>query len=257
MNVPTDTRFAGRVIVVTGAAGGLGSAIARAFATEGGRVTLTDVDVASGESLAHALGADAEFRALDVTDESQWTAVLDDVVRTRGALDVLVNNAGYFRPNVPFEDMPLDLWRRHFAVNADGTFLGCKHAIRRMRSRGGAIVNIASGMGIAARPSASAYCASKAAVLMTTRTAAGAGGRYGIRVNAVLPGAVDTTMLAGNLQPGEDKGEFLDRLRSFGALGRLATPEDIARAVLFLADPANAALSGASLSVDGGNVPGG
>jgi NAD(P)-dependent dehydrogenase (short-subunit alcohol dehydrogenase family) len=257
MSTPVLARFDGRSIVITGGAGGLGGAIARAFVAERAHVTITDVDVTAGESLARELGPAAEFRALDVTDEAQWEAVLDDAVRRRGALDVLVNNAGFFRPNVPFEDMPLDLWRRHFAVNADGTFLGCKHAIRRMKATGGAIVNVASGMGVSSRPTASAYCASKAAVLMTTRTAAGAAGRHGIRVNAVLPGAVDTAMLAGNLQPGEDKAEFLERLRGFGALGRLASPQDIARAVLFLADPANATLSGASLSVDGGNVPGG
>lgn len=257
MHTSSDPRFARLSVVVTGAAGGLGSAIARAFAAHGAFVTVTDIDVGAGESLAGDIGSAATFRALDVTDEAQWEAVLDDTLARRGTLDVLVNNAGFFRPNVPFEDMPLDLWRRHFAINADGTFLGCKHALRRMRGRGGAVVNVASGMGVAARASASAYCASKAAVLMTTRTAAAAGGRHGIRVNAVLPGPIDTAMLAGNLAPDEDKAAFLERMRGFGALGLLATPEDVARAVLFLADRANAALSGTSIAVDGGTMPGG
>jgi NAD(P)-dependent dehydrogenase (short-subunit alcohol dehydrogenase family) len=170
---------------------------------------------------------------------------------------VLVNNAGFYRPNIAFEDMPIDLWRKHFAINADGVFLGCKHAIQRMKTRGdGAIVNLGSGLSITANATGAAYCASKAAVLMTTRTAAAAAGPYGIRVNAVLPGAVPTTMLMGNMTEAENEADFLARMRAYSPLGRLATPSDIARAVLFLADPSNPAISGVYLPVDGGNMPG-
>ncbi len=252
----TDATFQGQTIVVTGAAGGIGSAIGRAFVTAGGRVVLADIDERAGSALAEALGDAACFMALDVTDESAWVSMLDTVDAKLGGLNVLVNNAGFFQPNVPFEDMPLELWRKHFAINADSVFLGCKHGIARMKTRGGAIVNIGSGMSIVASPTASAYCGSKAAVLMTTRTAAASAGGYNIRVNAVLPGPVHTPMLLGNMTPEDNERDFLDQLASHGALGRLATVDDVARAVLFFADPANGAVTGAYLAVDSGNMPG-
>ena len=249
--------FQGKIIVITGAAGGLGSAMVRAFSSAGGSVVIADVERGAAEILARSVGDTAVPMTLDVTHESDWEVTLDRVENELGGLDVLVNNAGYFQPNIPFEDMPFALWRRHFAVNADGTFLGCKHAIRRMKPRGhGAIVNIASGMALSPRASASAYCASKAAVLMTTRTAAAAAGPFGIRVNAVLPGAVPTAMLMGNLVPGQTEQSLVRDLAQRGALGRLATPDEIAQAVLFLADSDNGAITGIALPVDGGNLVG-
>lgn len=246
--------FANQTIVVTGGAGGLGAAMVRAFAAAGGRVVIADLNLASATALARSLGPAATPAPLDVCDESSWTGLLDRVDAELGGLEVLVNNAGVFQPNIEFEDMPLDVWRRHFAVNADGVFLGCKHAIRRMKTRGrGAIVNIGSGLALRPQASSSAYCGSKAAVLMTTMTAAAAAAAYGIRVNAVLPGAVPTPMLMGNVQPGQSPSEFLRQMASFSALHKLATPDDIARAVLFLADAANSAITGTYVAVDGGN----
>lgn len=244
--------FDRKTILITGAGGGLGSAMVRAFAREGGRVVATDLGEALCRPLVEELGASVRAAALDVTREESWIGVLDGIEATEGRLDVIVNNAGFFRPNTPFEEMPLDLWRRHFAINSDGTFLGCKHGILRMKTHGGAIVNIASGMAIRPIPTASAYCATKASVLMTTRTAAGSAGRYNIRVNAVLPGAVPTQMLMGNVVEGQSEEDFLAMMASLGALGRLATPDDIARGVLFLADDRNRAITGVALPVDGG-----
>jgi NAD(P)-dependent dehydrogenase (short-subunit alcohol dehydrogenase family) len=240
------------VALVTGGLGGLGLAIGRAFAGLGARVALADVAARRDDfdpTDEGMLGL-----ALDVGDEASWTAALDRSEAELGPLDVLVNCAGVFRPNIPFEEMPLDTWREHLRVNADGVFLGCKHAIRRMKGRGGAVVNLGSGMSIKPIATASAYCASKAAVLMTTRTAALAGGPHGVRVNAVLPGAVDTEMLRGNLGPGEPAQPFFERLASASALGGLATSDDIARAVVFLAHPDNRMLTGTFLPVDGGNL---
>lgn len=251
-----EARFSGLNVVVTGGRGGIGTAIVSAFAQEGANVVSADISCADetipGSSAPHVIE-----RRLDVTRETDWTALFDFVDARLGGLDVLVNNAGIYVPNIAFEDMSLDVWRRHFAINSDGTFLGCKHAILRMKDRRkGAIVNIGSGMSITANADGAAYSASKAAALMTTRTAARAAGRYGIRVNAVLPGAVPTTMLMGNVQDCESEAEFLGRMESFSPLRRLAAPEDIARAVLFLADPVNHAVSGVHLPVDGGNIPG-
>ncbi|TXS92028.1 SDR family oxidoreductase [Parahaliea maris] len=249
-------QFPGKTVLVTGSAGGLGTAIVRAFAEQGAHVLAADIDLASAEALATSIGSGIDPVGLDVTSEAQWEDLFTMAGERGIDIDVVVNNAGYFQPNIPFEDMPLAEWQRHFAVNSDGVFLGCKHAIRHLRERGGAIVNIGSGMSITANPMASGYCGSKAAMLMTTRTAAASAGKYNIRVNAVLPGAVPTDMLMGNLVAGQTESQLLDTLRSHSPLNRLATPEDIARAVLFLAHSDNAAISGIFLPVDGGNMPG-
>jgi NAD(P)-dependent dehydrogenase (short-subunit alcohol dehydrogenase family) len=249
-------RFDRMTVIVTGGSGGLGWPMCVAFARAGARVVVADMTAPDPELLAEAAG-DIRYFLLDVTSEREWIRMMDRVDAELGGLDVLVNNAGYYRPNIAFEDMPIELWRRHFAINADGVFLGCKHAIRRMKPRGGgAIVNMGSGMSITANATGAAYCATKAAVLMTTRTAALAGGPHNIRVNAVLPGAVPTAMLMGNMVEGEQEADFLAKMETYGALGRLASPEDIARAVLFLADPENRAITGVFLPVDGGALPG-
>lgn len=251
----TTNRFDAMCVVVTGGAGGIGSAIVRAFAAAGARVVVADIDVEAAGRVASSAGPACSAARLDVSDEPSWESLLDRIESEGDGLDVLVNNAGYFKPNVEFEEMPLELWRRHFSINSDGAFLGCKHAIRRMkRRRRGAIVNIGSGMSLRPQPGASAYCGSKAAVLMTTRSAAEAAGRYGIRVNAVLPGAVPTAMLMQNLVAGQTREAYIEGIAQFSALGQLATADDVARAVLFLADPANGAITGIFVPVDGGNL---
>jgi len=249
-------RFRDKVALVTGAAGGLGSEIARAFVADGAHVIVADIHEDAGAALAAELRGRSEFLKLDVTDESDWLNAIQFAQNLVGGLDILINNAGFFQPNVSFEDMPLDLWRKHFAVNSESVFLGCKHAIRSMKhKKAGSIVNVGSGMAIMPDGLASAYCSSKAAMLMTTRTAALSAGAYGIRVNAVLPGPVNTPMLMGNLVEGQSEDDYLRMLEGFSPLGALATPGDIARAVLFLADPQNTAVTGVYLRVDGGNLP--
>ncbi|WP_068090657.1 SDR family NAD(P)-dependent oxidoreductase [Novosphingobium rosa] len=247
----------GKTALVTGATGGLGRAICARLAQAGASVIAADLPQAPIAALVATLGAGSRALHLDVTREEQWQAAFQTCEEDGQKVDILVNNAGIFTPNIPFADMPFDVWKKHFAVNADGTFLGCREAIRHMRGRGGAIVNIASSMGLVALAEAGAYCASKAAVLMTTRVAARSGGPDGIRVNAVLPGAVPTDMLMGNLQAGQQESDLLGTLASYAAMGRLARPEDIAEAVLMLAGPGAAAISGVALPVDCGTIPGG
>jgi len=250
-------RFKDLTILVTGGTGGLGSVMVRKFAKEGGRVAIADLDPAAGEQLAADVGNGARFLPLDVTDEAAWRQALDIVDAELGGLDVVINNAGFFQPNIPLEEMPVKLWRKHFAVNSDGVFLGCKHGILRLKQRGsGAIVNISSSLSIKPHATSSAYCASKAAVLMTTRTAAASAGQYNIRVNAVLPGPVNTQMLMKNIVGDQHEGEFLAQLKLKSPLGRLTTPEEVAHGVLFLADPANTTITGIFLPIDGGNVSG-
>jgi NAD(P)-dependent dehydrogenase (short-subunit alcohol dehydrogenase family) len=244
--------LAAKVVLVAGAAGDLGRAIAARFVEQGAAVIGADLTV------GRPMAAGVEPAALDVTDEGSWQGLLDRIDADHGGLDVLVNAAGVHRPNIAFEDVPLAVWRQHFAVNSDGVFLGCQQAIRHMRDAGrrGAIVNLASGLSIKARASSASYCASKAAALMTTRAAALAAGAYGIRVNAILPGPIVSEMLMSNLTPGQTEADFLAGFLPGAPLGRLATPEDIAQAVLFLCSAAAAAITGVALPVDSGNLAG-
>lgn len=241
----------GRVALITGAAGGLGSAIARRFAAQGAHVVVTDLDEAKGSLLAESL-EQASFQRLDVTQEADWARAFALSARGPGAIDILVNNAGFYQPNIALQDMELATWRRHFAINSDGTFLGCRQALRDMHGRGGSVLNIASTAALQGFTLGAAYCASKAAVLMITRLAARAGGPAGIRVNAILPGAVPTDMLWGNLLPGQTEAEFLEIKRTQHPLGRLASPEDIAAAAEFLSSGACGVITGAMLPVDAG-----
>jgi NAD(P)-dependent dehydrogenase (short-subunit alcohol dehydrogenase family) len=191
-------RLAGKVALVTGAARGIGEAIARAFIAEGARVWITDIDDAAGRALAQALGPCAKYRHLDVREESEWTAVMQELVHGHGRLDVLVNNAGI----TGFEQGPvahdpengdLDAWRAVHRTNLDGVFLGCKHAIRAKRmADAGSIINISSRSGLVGIPGAAAYASSKAGVRNHTKTVALYCAEQGlkIRCNSIHPAAI-------------------------------------------------------------------
>jgi NAD(P)-dependent dehydrogenase (short-subunit alcohol dehydrogenase family) len=201
------------------------------------------------------LGEGARFVTLDVTSEESWEKVVDGVVAENGSLYGLVNIAGVFTPGIPFTDMTLAQWRYHMDANLDGTFMGCRFAMRAMaKTGGGAIVNFSSGLAHIMLSDGGAYCVSKAAVLALTRLAAKAGGKHGVRVNAVLPGAIDTPMLWGNLREGQDPQELIDMLVKQHPIGRIGNTADIAQAVAFLCDPENSFVTGAMLAVDGGQL---
>ena len=220
-------RFDGKTVIVTGAARGMGAAFARAFAAEGAQVVATDV--LAGEDVV----------ALDVTDEAAWAALVG-----RLPCDVLVNNAGIGGEGKLVEEETLERWRRVFAVNADGVFLGTRAVIPVMRARGGgAVVNVSSFAGFQGTPRAAAYTASKFAVRGFTKAVAMEVARDGIRVNSVHPGSIRTPMLDGVPE---------DVVEGKVALGRMADAEEVARAVCFLASEDASYITGTELAVDGG-----
>ena len=248
---PNDpAELAGRIALITGAAQGLGAQMARRFAAAGAWVVIADLEEAAGRALAAELPG-ASFRRLDVTREADWLETWDGVERDLGPVRILVNNAGFYRPNVPLEQMELALWRQHFAINTDGPFIGCREALRRMKGRDGVVLNIASTAAPSGFVNGAAYSASKAALAMLTRLAAKAGGPQGLRVNALMPGATPTDMLRGNKLPGQSDDELYAMLVAHHPMGRLATPDDIARAALFLCSDRASFVSGVLLAVDG------
>lgn len=206
-------RLKGKVALVTGAARGIGAAIAAAFVNEGASVYATDIDIARGEAEASRLGRSAVFLPLDVREEADWRQVVDQVLTRSGRLDALVNNAGItgfeagFVPHDP-EHASLAEWRRVHETNLDGVFLGCREAIRAMRANGsGSIINISSRSGVVGIPVAAAYASSKAAVRNHTKSVALYCADQGLRVrcNAIHPAAVLTPMWEPMLGSGQER----------------------------------------------------
>ena len=249
-------RLAGRVALVSGAAKGIGKACARALAAEGAAVALGDIDREGGEALAAALaegGAETVFVALDVTQEADWEAAIPAIVARFGGLDVLVNNAGVGIVE-PLPDVTLESWRKSMAVNADGVFLGTKHAMAAMRA-GGSIINISSILGITSIAGASAYSATKGAVRLFSKGAAldGAKDERRIRVNSIHPGYIHTEMTEATCY--RDHGSLeagLEALARQHPIGRVGQPEDIANGVVFLASDDSSFITGTELVIDGG-----
>jgi 3(or 17)beta-hydroxysteroid dehydrogenase len=247
-------RLNGKVALITGGASGIGLATARLFADEGARVILTDRDQPAADAALPALGQRAKVHPLDVTREDRWIAVTDAVVAEFGRLDVLVNCAGVaFLKDI--EATTLDDWRALMAVNLDGTFLGCKHAVRVMKERGGgSIVNMSSVAGLIGDGNLAAYGASKGGVRLLTKSVALHCARkgYAIRCNSVHPSFVETPMLRAMIAAGRDPAKMEANYTRAAPLGRLAQPTEVARTILFLASDESAFTTGAELVVDGG-----
>ncbi|MDQ3567155.1 MAG: glucose 1-dehydrogenase [Actinomycetota bacterium] len=237
-----------RVAVVTGGGQSLGLEIGRALKAAGAKVVVAEINAETGGEAAEELEGD--FVGLDVTDPDSVKDMVRSVLGDHGRIDVLVNNAGVVH-NIPSEEVPDDEWRKVMSVNLDGVFYCCREVGKAMLERGsGAIVNIASMSGVISNhpQPQSAYNASKAAVIMLTKSLAGEWASRGVRVNAVSPGYIRTPLT----ELGMSKEEWSSVWLESTPLGRLAEPGEIAPAVVFLASDAASYATGTNLLVDGG-----
>jgi len=248
-------RLEGRIIVVTGAAQGIGFECARMAAAEGASVVLGDIQRDRGEEAAAKIqseGGTAAFQYADLTDESQSAALVDAAVKKFGKLNGLVNNAGWF-PRARLEETTTELWEKVMQVNLRSAFYVTKFAVPRMRDvKGGSIVNMGSINGIQGLPNLVAYAAAKGGLLSMTRTLAGALAADRIRVNYIIPGWIATE---GELkiQKGEGRGiEDLEKAGKRLPLGRMQTVRDAAYAAIYLLSDESAQVTAAVLNVDAG-----
>lgn len=255
-------RLKGKIALITGGASGLGKAIAQRLALDGAGVVISDIQVPLGQATAAELKCD--FQPHDVTDEVQWTEVVNTIQQRHGGLHILVNNAGITGPvdAVNPEDTRLADWRKVFAVNVDSVFLGCKTAIPVMHaSGGGSIVNISSVAALLASPYGTAYGASKATVRQLTKSVAQhcVEKRMKIRCNSLHPGIVRTplwdTQAADNARKrGVSLEDYVKERQSIVPMGDFTQLQDVAAAVAFLVSDESRHMTGAKLVVDGGIV---
>ncbi len=257
-------RMQGKTALITGAARGIGEAIARAYADEGARVWLSDIDTELGQKAAQTIGDNAKFIKLDVRVEADWQAAMAQIQSQGDALDVLVNNAGItgFENGLAAHDpehASLEDWRAVHQTNLDGTFLGCKYAISAMRTRSqGAIINISSRSGLVGIPAAAAYASSKAAVRNHSKSVALYCAEQGlaIRCNSVHPAAVLTPMWEPMLGDGPDRQERMAALVADTPLRRFGRPEEVAAIALLLGSDEATYITGAEFNIDGGLLAG-
>lgn len=255
-------RLQGKTAIISGAARGIGEAIAAAFVREGARVIVTDIDDEGAAKAAERLHQRAE--RLDVREEADWVRVIDGALEHEGRLDILVNNAGVtgfegeLRAHDP-EHASLADWRAVHAVNLDGVFLGCKHAIRAMREVGtGSIINISSRSGLVGIPGAAAYASSKAAIRNHTKTVAlyCAAEGLNIRCNSIHPAAILTPMWEPMLGTGPDRQARMRAIVADAPMKRFGTSEEVAAVAVLLASDEAAYMTGAEVNIDGGILAG-
>ncbi len=264
-------RLAHKVALITGAAQGIGLAIAKAFHQHGATVILSDLNESDCAKHASKLGDRAESIALDIRDEAAWESTINTIRSKHGQLDILVNNAGI----TGFDDAPekqapeahdpenatLDAWRRVHTTNLDGTFLGCKHAIRAMRHNPGAtgsIINLGSRSGVVGIPRAAAYASSKSAIRNHTKSVALYCAEEGlkIRCNTIQPAAILTPMWEPMLGEGEDRNANIAKFVAGTPLNRFGTVEEVASIAVYLASDESAYTTGAEFNLDGGMLAG-
>jgi NAD(P)-dependent dehydrogenase (short-subunit alcohol dehydrogenase family) len=246
--------FQGQVVLITGASSGIGRAAALAFAKEGARLMLADVNAEGGAEtvqLAKELGAEAAYITCDVSRDNEVKAMLDAVIQHFGQLDVALNNAGVGGQMTPIQLQEEATFDLVMDVNVKGVWLCMKHEVPLLRQNehGGAIVNIASVAGLLGLPNNSPYCASKHAVIGLTRAVALEVASKRVRVNAVCPSYINTPMVSAML---EDQPRLTDNVHQASPMRRLGTPEEVAEAILWLASSKASFVNGVALAADGG-----
>lgn len=247
-------RFTGISALVTGAASGIGLLTVHRLLEEGARVAMSDIDEAGLATAAGPLGSSVIAIHHDVTCEDSWMAAIAEAGNANGPIAVLVNSAGTGR-STNVEETTLEDWRRVMAVNADGTFLGCKHAVIAMKqSGGGSIVNLSSVSGLVGGHNLAAYNASKGAVRLLTKSVAlyCARKRYNIRCNSVHPAFIETPMVDSLIQRSRDPETTRRKLEAQIPLGRLGQAREVADMVLYLAGTESRFVTGAEFVIDGG-----
>ena len=253
-------RLSGKVVVVTGAASGIGWASARLFGQEGARLVLGDVDEAEGRQAAEEIGADgaeATFLRTDVTSSADVERLVAAAVERYGKLDAIFNNAGISLVG-SILDTSEDDFDRVVAVNLKGVYLGCKHALPHLLANpnGGVILNMSSNGGLIGRPGDPLYNATKHGVMGLTKSLAVAYADRRVRVNAVCPGPIDTPMVWRGMEPGGDREAYARRAVASCPTPRLAAADEVARAALFLVSDDSSFITGVGLAVDGGKAAG-
>jgi NAD(P)-dependent dehydrogenase (short-subunit alcohol dehydrogenase family) len=245
----------GKVALVTGGAAGIGRAISELFAEEGAIVVIADI-VSAGDTIEtiQKKGGTVKFLKTDVSDSSQVRMLVDETVRTYGTIDVVCNNAGVELLRPLIETSEAD-WDKVINTNLKGPFLISKYTLPHMLSKkAGTIINIASQLGIVGAENFSAYCASKGGLILFTKAMALECAPYGIRVNCICPGVIETPMLEREVNLDKRPEEARKRFLSKHPMGRIGRPEEIAQAALFLASGRSSFVTGDSLVVDGGYV---
>ena len=258
------SRVKGKVALVTGAARGIGQAIAELLALEGAKVIVTDINDELGKVVAAGIGNNAEYIHLDVSQESEWQSVSDHISKTYSCLDILINNAGitgFLETSGPHdpENLDMDSWHKVHDTNIHGAVLGCKYGIQLMKSSSAAsIVNISSRSGIVGIPAAVAYASSKAALRNHTKSVAlyCAEKRYPIRCNSIHPAAILTPMWDTILGEGEQREQGIEAIAVDIPLAAMGEPIDVAYAALYLASEESRYVTGIELNIDGGILAG-
>lgn len=245
-----------KVAVVTGSGSGIGRASATLFAKEGAKVVIADINDAGGEETVKTIksnGGEAVFIHTDVSKTSDAENLIKRTVETFGKIDIFFNNAGTPQKTMPFETLEESLWDHLYATNVKGIYLTTKNLIPVMKKAAhGVIINLASMAGVRPRPGSAAYAGTKAAVIHLTKALAIELAPFKIRVNCINPAAVDTPMLPKFKEDGQDLDKFYEGAKASMPLGRIATPQDVANAALFLASDEASIITGICINVDGG-----
>ena len=258
------SRLKGKIALVTGAARGIGQAIAEMFVANGAQVILSDINDTDGKQIAQEIGGSAEYLHLDVGVEKDWQIAAKKISDKYDSLDILINNAGitgFFESSGPHDPENLDInsWHKVHQTNLDGVALGCKYAISLMKkSKSASIVNISSRSGIVGIPGAAAYASSKAAVRNHTKTVAlyCAENGYKIRCNSIHPGAILTPMWDAMLGEGEARVDAIKTVAADVPLQTMGEPDDVAYAAVYLASDESKYITGIELNIDGGILAG-